>query len=341
MPKKDIRNLTREDLISMISSMSEPSYRADQIFFWLYRKGIKDLNEMKNIPKPLRDKLKSEYSIGSSSLSKRLHSKDKCEKFVFELLDNNFIETVLIKSKLRNTVCISTQVGCKFGCKFCASGYKGFIRNLSVSEIVSQVLFLLYDIQCEITNYVFMGMGEPLDNYDNLIKAISIINDPKGIGAGARRITVSTCGMIPGIEKLKNFPLQINLSISLHATNDVLRSSIMPINKKYPLEKLMKACEGYIENKKRILTLEYVLIRDVNDSKQDAEGLAGIAGRLRAKVNIIPYSVTEYARFEAVDKERISRFVDVLQKNRVNVTYRESKGKDIKAACGQLAGNSA
>ena len=340
MLKNDIRNLTREDLKKIISKMGEPAYRADQIFFWLYKKGIKDLDEMKNIPKPLRDKLKNEYSIGSSALSKRLHSKDKCEKFIFELLDNNFIETVLIKSRLRNTVCISTQVGCKFGCKFCASGYKGFMRNLSVSEIVSQILFLLYDIQCEITNYVFMGMGEPLDNYDNLIKAISIINDPKGIGAGARRITVSTCGIIPGIEKLKNFPLQINLSISLHATNDFLRSSIMPINKKYPLEKLMRTCESYIENKKRILTLEYVLIRDVNDSKNDAEGLAAIAGRLRAKVNIIPYSVTEYARFEAVDKERISRFIDVLQKNRVNVTCRESKGKDIKAACGQLAGNS-
>lgn len=335
---RDIKSFAFEELRKEISSIKEPAYRASQIFSWIYKKGVKSFEEMDNIPRALKDKLSKDYYISSIELSEHLRSRDGTEKFLFKLEDSNFIESVIIYAKERETLCISTQVGCKFACKFCASGQMGFTRNLTAPEIINQILYILHDLKHKITNYVFMGMGEPLDNYENLIKVVMIMNDPEGMDIGARRITISTCGIVPGIEKLKEVRLQINLSVSLHAANDRIRGQIMPINKKYPLEKLIKACQDYIGKRKRKITLEYILIKDKNDSLTDADGLAKISRKLDAKVNLIPFSEIQGVDFKSPSKEDTDRFMDMLIDKKVNVTLRESKGKDIQAACGQLAG---
>ncbi|MDP2911062.1 MAG: 23S rRNA (adenine(2503)-C(2))-methyltransferase RlmN [Candidatus Omnitrophota bacterium] len=339
MDKKDIKNFTLEELKGELKNISEPPYRAEQIFSWIYKKGIEDFNAMNNLSKPFRDKLSQSYHAGSIKLLKHLKSIDQTEKFLFQLNDGNLIESVLIYAWLRKTLCISTQAGCKFACLFCASGMNGFKRNLSVSEILSQILFIEHNLKHKITNFVFMGMGEPLDNYDNVSKAIKIMNSPKGMAIAARRITVSTSGIIPGIEKFKELGLQVNLSISLHAANNELRDKLMPVNIKYPLEKLLKACEDYMENGGRMLTLEYVLIKGTNDSQKDIDGLVKIAKRLKAKVNLIPYSALPNLNFQAPLKKDMEIFEDNLLKKGINVTVRDSKGKDIMAACGQLTGS--
>ena len=333
---KDVKDFTLEELRKEIAKIQEPPYRARQLFFWLYRKGVYDFDRMSNFSKALREKLKKKYLIGTLELSEHLKSADGTEKFVFRLSDGNFIETVLILAKNRKTICLSTQVGCKFACSFCASGLRGFIRNLTPSEVINQVLFLRYDLRHNITNYVFMGMGEPLDNYENVSKAILIMNDPEGMDIGSRRITVSTCGIIPGIEKLKDLGLQINLSVSLHAANDKLRDKLLPVNKRYPLEKLIGACEKYVDKTGKIITLEYILIKGTNDSSEDADGLAKIAGRLGAKVNLIAYSKIPDLPFQSPQRKDIDTFMKRLVKKRIKITLRESKGKDIQAACGQL-----
>lgn len=339
MDKKDIKNLTLAGLKIELQKLSKPSYRASQIFHWIYKKGIQDFDSMPNLPKGFRDKLKQFYYIGTIKTRKHLKSIDKTEKILFELLDGNFIEAVLIYAEGRKTLCLSTQVGCKYACSFCASGAMHFKRNLSTSEILSQVLFFQHMLKHRITNFVFMGMGEPLDNYENVSKAILIMNLPDAMGIASRRVTVSTCGIIPGIEKFKELGIQVNLSISLHAANNKLRDKLIPINKKYPLEKLIGACEDYINTTGRMITLEYILIKGVNDSQDDADGLASISKRLEAKINLIPYSpVCNEASFKSPTKKDIEIFRKMLDNNRVNVTVRESKGKDIMAACGQLAG---
>jgi len=338
--KTDIKNLTMQELESAITSGGWPRYRVGQIASWVYQKGCAKLKEMNNIPKELIESLEKEYYIGHIELSKRLKSYDKTEKFVFRLHDGEFIESVLIRSKKRKTICISTQVGCKFACSFCASGLKGFIRNLTTSEILSQILYLRNNLKHEITNYVFMGMGEPLDNYDNLIKAILIMNEPKMLKIGARRITISTSGIAPAIKKLKTLNLQINLSISLHAGNDSLRNKLMPINKKYPLKELISVCKGFLETGGRKITLEYTLLKGINDTDNDVDELSIIANKLNAKVNLVPFSVSPGLKFSPTLMKRISTFNKRLFRNKVDATIRDSKGADIKAACGQLAGNS-
>jgi len=330
--------LTLEELKKAIVEMEEPAYRARQIFSWLYQKGANDFNEMTNIAKPLRDKLNQRFHIGTLEVSEHLKSTDGTEKFLFKLTDGNFIETVLIYARNRKTVCVSTQVGCKFACIFCASGLRGFVRDLTPGEITNQILFLQHNLSHKITNYVLMGMGEPLDNYENVSNAITIMNDPEGMAIGARRITISTCGIIPGMEKLKDLGLQINLSVSLHATNNRLRDELMPINRKYPLEELIKACEDYIRSSGRIITLEYILIKGKNDSLKDADELGPIAKRLKAKVNLVPCSPIPGQNFQSPERRSINIFMNRLLKRGANATLRESKGKDIKAACGQLAG---
>ncbi|MCQ9206541.1 MAG: 23S rRNA (adenine(2503)-C(2))-methyltransferase RlmN [Omnitrophica bacterium] len=338
MRKKDIKNLTLNALKEALIEINEPPYRAGQIFSWLYRVGVHSFDEMGNIPQTLKTALGRSYYIGKLKLYKHLKSIDGTEKFVFELTDNRFIETVLIHAKHRNTVCLSTQVGCKFACAFCSSGRGGFDRDLTPSEITGQILYLERELKHKVTNYVFMGMGEPLDNYENVAKAIAIMNDPKGMGIGSRRITISTCGIIPGIEKLKNLGLQVNLSLSLHATGDRKRSALMPVNRKYPLEALIKACEGYIEKTGRMITLEYVLMKGVNDSAQDADGLISIARRLRAKVNLILCSAISGSSLWPPERKKVNMFKQRLIGKKVKATLRESKGKDVLAACGQLAG---
>jgi len=338
MDKQDIKDFTLKELGEAIVGIDEPIYRAKQIFSWLYQKGICSFKEMNNLPDKLIDKLGRHYYISSLNLCKQFKSKDGTEKFLFELSDGNFIETVLIYTKKRKTACLSTQVGCKFACSFCASGRIGFVRNLTPSEITNQILFLEHGLKHKITNYVFMGMGEPLDNYENTSKALLIMNDPKGLGIGARRITISSCGIVPGIDKLKDLGLKINLSISLHAANNKLRSELVPINKRYPLEELIEACQRYIEKTERAITLEYVLIKNKNHSLQDAAQLAAIAKRLRAKVNLIACSAVQGLNFSSPSLKDINIFMKDLVKRKVNVILRKSKGADIQAACGQLAG---
>ncbi|MBN1405651.1 MAG: 23S rRNA (adenine(2503)-C(2))-methyltransferase RlmN [Candidatus Omnitrophica bacterium] len=337
MDKHDILNFTPEEFKEKMREIKELPYRAAQVFSWIYKKGVRDFIAMENIPAPLKDKLSALYCIGNVSLAHSVRSSDDSEKFLFKLYDANYIESVLIPAKDRRTLCLSTQVGCKYNCLFCASGSQGFKRNLSAGEIISQILFIQEKFKDKITNFVFMGMGEPFDNYENFKKAVKIMNDKDALNIASRRITVSTSGVIPAIEDFKKLGLQVNLSVSLHAANDKLRSALMPINKKYPLEKLIKVCEDFFETTKRKITLEYILIRGVNDSLKDAGDLAKIARRLKAKVNLIAYSSICRGDLAAPERQVIDTFIKALMRYRVNVILRESKGKDIQAACGQLA----
>ena len=337
MDKIDIKNLTLEEIKKEMKRFYVPSYRAGQLFDWIYKRLALEFRDMSNLPLGFREKLDRYYYIGRMKLKERLKSGDGTEKFLLELSDGNFIESVLISARARNTLCISTQVGCKYGCIFCASGTRGFVRDLSSSEITGQVLAAQEITGKRITNLVFMGMGEPLDNYENMASSILIMNSQEGLGIGARKITLSTCGVIPGIEKLASLGLQVNLSISLHAADNKKRDALMPVNKKFPLERLIKACALFAEETGRKITLEYVLIKDKNDSIVDADLLSCVARKLKAKVNLIPYSPVRCKSFESPSGKTINQFKDRLLRNKINVTVRDSKGKDIQAACGQLA----
>jgi 23S rRNA (adenine2503-C2)-methyltransferase len=336
--RNDIRDLTLDELRAELAAMGEKPFRAAQIFDWLYHKRASDFAAFTSLSKDLRDKLAARFAIGGPRLESRLDAGDGTAKLLFKLADGPAVETVLIPSGQRTTVCLSTQAGCKFACAFCASGLHGFTRNLSPAEIIGQVLAAEKALGAGLTNYVFMGMGEPLDNFDNLAKAIGIMNAPEGLGIAARRMTVSTAGFIPGMARLKDLALQVNLSISLHAAADKLRDRLMPINKKHPLEKLIAACEDYVRSGGRMITLEYILLRGVNDSLDAADGLAGISRRLRAKVNLIAYSPVAGLPFETPPEAEVERFRRWLEERKVHVTLRLSKGKEILAACGQLAG---
>ena len=333
-----MRDLTLEELKAELEAMGERPFRAVQVFEGLYHQGVSDFRELSTLPKDLREKLAARFSIGRLELEARLESRDGTAKFLFALADGQCVETVLIPAGKRRTACLSTQVGCKFGCAFCASGLEGFKRQLRPSEITGQALHLTKALGADVTNYVFMGMGEPLDNFDDLARAMRIMNAPEGMGIAARRMTVSTAGHVPGIERLVGLDLQINLSVSLHAVTDRLRTRLMPINKTYPLEKLVAACEDYIRSGGRMITLEYILIKGVNDGLDDADGLAGTARRLRAKVNLIAFSPVAGLPFETPSDADVTRFRRWLEERKVHVTLRLSKGKDIFAACGQLAG---
>jgi 23S rRNA (adenine2503-C2)-methyltransferase len=335
---KDIKNLTFDELKAEMMRLGEPAYRAEQIFGWLYKKSVSRFGDMANLGRNFQEKLSRDFSIGSLELFGVFRSKDRTEKYLFRLPDGPCIESVLISAGRRKTVCVSTQVGCKFGCAFCASGLKGFIRNLTPAEIAGQVVFLKENLEITTTNIVFMGMGEPLDNYENLAKAISILHSPEGLSIAARRMTVSTAGIVPGMVHFKKLGLQVNLSISLHAATDAKRNSLMPVNKKYPLEKVIAAGEDYLRSGGRKITLEYVLIKGINDSTADAEGLARIAKRLKAKINVIPYSPVIGLPFEVPEEKRMRDFLKTIEDKNVPLTLRQSKGCDIQAACGQLAG---
>ncbi len=326
------------EIRNIVVAWGEPKHRASQIFQWLNKKGCESFSEMTNLPKTFIRQLDNEFSIGKLKQKKHLISKDRTEKFLWTLKDGETIETVLIVSKNRKTLCVSTQVGCKFRCPFCASGKRGLVRDLSVSEIISQLIYVSKDKGIAINNIVFMGMGEPLDNIENVSKAIEIINDKAGINIGARKITVSTCGLIPGIAKLKKMKIQVELSISLHAVNDKLRNVLVPVNRKYPLEHLLDACKDYKKVTGRMITLEYVLIKGMNSSRADALELAKIAKDLKAKVNLIGYNGFDDSEYKAPEIVVIKRFQDVLLSKNVTVTLRRSRGADIQAACGQLAG---
>ena len=312
------------------------TFRAEQILHSLYRDYIADWSEATTLPLDFREELKKEFPLTQASLLDVSESSDGTRKLLVGFEDGNSVETVLIPATGRFTQCISTQVGCAMGCAFCASGSQGVVRSLSADEIVAQ--YMLARRFGEITNIVVMGMGEPFANYDETMRALKLINAGKGPNLGARHITISTCGIVPGFARLASEGIQFELSVSLHAPNDELRSQLMPVNRRWPMDELLKACAEYTEATKRIITFEYTLIRGINDSRRHAEELAAAVKRVpMAKVNLIPLSpVAHRPDFKTPDESTMLMFLDVLMKNKVQTMLRRSRGKDANAACGQL-----
>lgn len=347
----DIKSLTRDELELQFADWGEPAYRVRQLLEWLYSRHATDWEAMTTLPKALRGKLREKFSLQKLELVRKQGADDTTQKFLWKLGDGQFIESVLIPANPalygedsdRHTLCISTQVGCAYGCKFCASGLDGWKRNLLPDEIVEQVLAVERAMAVDqertlraVDNIVVMGMGEPLANYEHLLKALKILNAPWGGGIGARKITISTSGLVPQIRQLAEEPLQFRLAISLHGATDEVRNKIMPVNKKYPLRELVAAGREYQAKKGRMITLEYILIAGVNDSIEQTGPLAVLAKKLFAKVNLIPYNKVEGLAWERPAEEMCERFLAALQKQKVAATLRREKGHDIDAACGQL-----
>lgn len=340
MEKLFIKNFLLSDLEKYLINFNIPKFHAEQIFSWIYKKGVTNFSEMTNLSKKCRDFLDKNFILESLEKEEEKKASDETIKYLFKLFDGNFIESVVIfNQKNRKTLCISSQVGCKYACKFCASGMMKFKRNLMVSEIIDQILYVKFIAKIEIDNYVFMGMGEPFDNYENLILALKIMNDKKFLNIASRRITVSTNGLVNKIEKFKNFDMQVNLAVSLHSADQSIRKSLMPIAEKYTLSQLSRALKNYFEKTNRIITLEYIMIKGINDKKEDAINLAEFAKFHKAKVNLIPYSKTDTNKYFSASKDiNINRFFNILVSKGINTTVRNSKGKGIDAACGQLVG---
>jgi 23S rRNA (adenine2503-C2)-methyltransferase len=342
--KPSIYSLFLDEMASFLATQNERPYRAKQIVDWIYEKRAGSFAEMSDLPQPLRDRLAGEFAFGNLETVRVLGSEDTTRKFLFRLQDGNLIESVLIPASPalygersdRRTICVSTQVGCAYGCKFCASGLDGFSRNLDASEIVQQLLAVEKTTGDRIDNVVFMGMGEPLANLTNVVRAIRIINAPWGLEIGARHITVSTSGLAPQIRKLADEPLQSRLAISLHGATDEVRNKIMPVNRKYDLTTLLAACDYYASRKKQRIYFEYILIARVNDAEEQAHLLARHAGRLGAKINLIPYNTVEGLEWSRPSRETQERFLSIVRGHGVVATLRREKGHDIDAACGQL-----
>jgi 23S rRNA (adenine2503-C2)-methyltransferase len=373
----DIKSQTLEEVRAQLQSWGEPGYRVPQLLDWIYVHRATDWEGMSNLPKQLRDLLRRHYALSSLELIKKQGSRDETQKFLWRLKDHSLIESVLIpaspalygEASDRHTLCVSTQVGCAYGCKFCASGLDGWKRNLTVEEIVDQVLAVerwndesgVHEHGGDstagnepkaggaeeaenrtpkssrlVSNLVIMGMGEPLANYENLLKALKLLNASWGGRIGARKITISTSGLVPQIRKLADEPLQFRLAISLHGATDQVRSNIMPVNRKYPLSELTAACEYYQKAKGRMITFEYILIAGVNDSLDQVKPLAALARRLNAKINLIPYNNVEGLSWERPEEPVQDAFLEALEAENVNATLRREKGRDIDAACGQL-----
>lgn len=326
---------TREMLEQYFLTIGEKKFKAVQIFEWLYQKRVTSFDEMTNIKKEIREKLKEDFTLNPLVLIKREVDKDT-EKYLFELPDHEYIEAVLMKHNYGNSICVSSQVGCNMGCKFCESGRQKKVRDLRSEEMVLQILLIENLIQTRISSVVIMGIGEPLDNFSNVINFIQIINDAKGIQIGARHITVSTCGIIPKIDLLSEFPIQINLAISLHAPNDELRNTLMPISRAYPMNSLIDSIKKHIDKTNRRVTIEYILLKDINDSVSHAKELSKLLRGMNIYVNLIPYNETNNIEFKKSDKLTIDLFYQTLQQEKINVTVRREFGKNISAACGQL-----
>jgi 23S rRNA (adenine2503-C2)-methyltransferase len=331
----NIYNYDYEKLEEKLTSLDEKKFRTKQIWEWLYKHKVKTFAEMTNLNKDLIHKLNANFKIDYIKM-KRKQESNLTNKYLFELMDGNFIEAVLMKHDYGLSICVSSEVGCNMGCAFCESGRLKKVRNLETYEIVEQILLIEEDLNERIDSVVIMGIGEPFDNYDNIISFIKIINNPFGLAIGARHITVSTCGLIPKIKEFSNLDLQVNLAISLHAPNNDLRSKIMPVNKAYPLEDLIKVLKEYINKTNRRVTIEYVMLKEVNDSVENALELAHLLKGMNVYVNLIPYNETSHIEFRKSDKSQILKFYDTLKKNKINVTIRKEFGSGIDAACGQL-----
>ena len=330
---KNIKDYTLEELQEELINLGEKKFRAEQIFKWLYVEKVKSFEEMTNLSKELREKLNKEYTICNFNILKKQESKYGTIKYLFDVLDGNAIETVLMKYHYGYSICVSSQIGCKMGCKFCASTGINFVRSLSSGEIVEQILAVEQDQNIRISNVVFMGIGEPLDNYDNVVKAIRIINDQKGLSIGARHISISTSGLVPNIYRLAKENIQCTLSISLHATNNKKRSSMMPVNNAYPIEELIKACKEYINLTNRRISFEYALAKDNNDNKEDAKELVKLLHGMLCHVNLIPINKIENGKFDKSSNENIMKFRDYLNDHGIVATIRRELGSDIDAAC--------
>ena len=333
---KNIKDYNLEELKEELQSINEKPFRAEQIFKWLYQEKVKSFDEMTNLSLELREKLKQNYTICNYNILKKQESKDGTIKYLFDVLDGNAIETVLMSYHHGYSICVSSQIGCKMGCKFCASTGINFIRSLTSGEIVEQIIAAEQDQNIRISNVVFMGIGEPLDNYDNVVNAIHIINNPKGLNIGARHISVSTSGLVPKIYQLAEENIQCTLSISLHATNNEKRSAMMPVNNAYPIEELIKACKDYIAKTNRRISFEYALAKDNNDNLDDAKQLVKLLKGMLCHVNLIPINKIENGQYSKSTNENIMKFRDYLNDHGIVATIRRELGSDIDAACGQL-----
>lgn len=336
--KTNIKNFTIEELKEELKNMGEKPFRAEQIFKWLFSDRVQTFDEMTNLSIDLRKKLDDKYRIGTFEIVRKLESVDGTKKYLFNVQDEdkNLIESVLMSYHHGYTICVSSQIGCKMGCKFCASTGIPFARSLESGEIVEQILAIEKDSNIKISNIVFMGIGEPLDNFDNVMRAIKIINDPKGLNIGARHISISTSGLVPKIYELADSKLQCTLSISLHSSNNQKRSEMMPVNNAYPIEELMEACKYYIKVTNKRISFEYALAKDNNDNLDDAKELVKLLKGMLAHVNLIPINKIEDGAYTKSSNENIIKFRDYLNDAGIVATIRRELGSDIDAACGQL-----
>lgn len=333
---ENIYNFSENEFNDYFTSNGEKNFRSKQIISWIYRKKVKDFFMMSDIKKELQQKLHDFFYFPTLTLVTKSISNDGTIKFLFKLEDDNLIETVLMHQEYGYSLCVTSQIGCNMGCMFCASGLKKKVRNLETGEMVLQVLMVEELTNVKITHIVVMGIGEPFDNYDNLLKFLRIVNHPLGLEIGQRHLTVSTCGLVPKIYEFADFELQVNLAISLHAPNDKLRNQIMPINRKYNLEELFKALNYYYAKTNRRITIEYILINKLNDNDKEALELADLLINLNAYVNLIPYNEVMENSYTRSSLTRQRHFYDMLKKRGINVTLRKEQGSDIAAACGQL-----
>lgn len=337
MAKTDLKSMTIEEMQDFFATIREPKFRAKQVFQWLHDKRVKSFDEMTNLSKQLREKLSQETKISNLRIVDKLQSqKDGTTKYLFALDNDNVIESVLMRYSYGNAVCVSSQAGCRMGCAFCASTLNGLEYNLLAGEILSQIYMIQEDIGERISSVVLMGSGEPLDNYDNVLKFIKILNSENGIGIGQRHITLSTCGLADGIDRLRGEDLQITLAVSLHAPNDEIRNKIMPVSKKYNMDRLLTACKNYSDYTKRRITFEYAMMRGVNDSREAALELASRLKKMLCHVNLIPVNDVKERDFIKSNEETIQNFAALLNSKGIETTVRRKLGSDINAACGQL-----
>ncbi|MEI7998166.1 MAG: 23S rRNA (adenine(2503)-C(2))-methyltransferase RlmN [Candidatus Omnitrophota bacterium] len=337
--KQDVRNLSFEELSDYFESKGEKTFRTLQVAEWIYQKGVWLFDDMTNLPKLIRERLKEDFELKPNVIAQKQASQEGTTKFLFDLYDSQKVESVLIPTAGRTTACISTQAGCKFGCKFCASGIGGWTRNLTCAEIVTQVLHVKEEAlnhKRPLSNIVFMGTGEPLDNFDNLFKAIKIINSKEGMGIGARHITISTVGLIPKIRELAKQNLQIELAISLHGYDNLSRDLLMPVNRKYPFDELIEACREYSELTKRQITFEYILIKDITCTAKAVDSLKKSFRGIICKMNLIPYNPVSEFDHKTPSREEMYSFSSRLEEAGIHATIRTPRGKDVNAACGQL-----
>lgn len=337
MQEYDIKSMTLSEVEGVVSSLELPRFRAKQIFDWLQIYGVMSYDEMTNLSKALREKLAERYPIRTCEIELKQVSKlDETVKYLFRLSDGNFVESVLMKYKYGYTICVSSQVGCKMGCVFCASTKGGCVRSLLPSEILGQIHAAQRDMKIRISHVVMMGMGEPLDNYDNTVRFLKLAGDEKGLNLSLRNISLSTCGIVPKIYDLINEKLPITLSISLHAPDDEMRSKVMPVNNKYPISELIRACRDYTKETSRRISFEYAMIKDVNDTDECALKLAGLLKGMLCHVNLIPANEINESEHKRSTNDRLQRFMTILNSKGINTTIRRSLGSDIDASCGQL-----